>query len=267
MEGSRFSSPPSPLRDKRLDLTRCHSSPRLLVEQYSTRKENIDSIYSHITISILGGGGVGKKTFIEQCRKMCVKEEITSSGRLMIDVVYPSSVDIDVCEIIGIKKEYHESRESPKARTIKHKYRIHIDDRVQGQSNNAHVYLVFFDLTSFSSIIEAQLKIEEIRQSRRPSIEDIVWHQYQTFPCILVGNKLDYSRHLSDVLDHAKDIMKKENVSDYALISSKTGDGFSELLQKVVKVRKTAEDLIENILPSFIEVSEEKRKNDGCRIN
>ena len=137
MEGSRFSSPPSPLRDKSLDLTRCHSSPRLLVEQYSSRKDKIDSIYSHISVSVLGGGGVGKKTFIDQCRLLCVKEEITSSGRLMIDVVYPSKE----------KECKNKGERSPSL--SKRKYRIHIDERVQGQANNAHVYLVFFDLTSF----------------------------------------------------------------------------------------------------------------------
>ena len=115
--------------------------------------------------------------------------------------------------------------------------------------------------------MEAQLKIEGIKQARRPSIEDIMWREYQTFPCILVGNKLDYSAHLSDVLDLAKDIMKKENVSDYALVSSKNGEGFSELLQKVVRVRKTAEELIENILPSLMKDDEKSRKEDGCRIH
>jgi hypothetical protein len=222
-----------------------------LAGMYSARKQKLDSIDAHISVCILGGGGVGKKTFISYCRSISIKEEITSSGRLMFDVLYPSA---QPCQ------------GDPKAVRTSKKYRLHIDDKV---NNNAHVYLVLFDLTSFTSIVEAKLKIEEIKQSRRPSLEDLVWNQFQKFPCILVGNKLDYSRYLSDVLDHAKDMMDKEHVSDYQLISAKTGENMAELFEKIVQVRTNAEDLLENLLPSLLPSPDKEggKGKDGCKLS
>ena len=127
-------------------------------------------------------------------------------------------------------------------------------------SANPHVCLVLFDLTQIHTLEATRAIIHQIRERRRPSLDETLWWRLKCFPVILVGNKLDQASNLVPTTAEMAEIVASTGIADSALISLKRKDNLEVLYRTVARVRWNCEEVVGRQLVALRTVQTPKRR-------